>query len=297
MSFASGKLAAFAIVVLMPALPAPLSAETVEPPAPQFLGGTLSGNVTLATDYGGRGYTQTEKGFAMQGGIDWSHASGFYVGTWASNLRWAGDIEVDLYAGYASETAGVSWDIGLVYYFYPDEARSPKTDKDRDGDGIDRLVLIVVDGKERVVTEEFPEADYWEASLGLGRSLGPLDLGLGLTYSPDYWGEEGFGAGSAVLVNGDVTLPPLTVGSVALTPYASVLITRNERDGFFARGEDGYLSWNIGVKAGLAEGLTLGLRYNATDLDAEDARASGWTETIAEGLEDGRFITSLTYAF
>lgn len=294
MSFASGKLAALAVIVLLPVFSA--TAAPAEEAA-QFLGGTLAGNVTIATDYGGRGYTQTEQGFAMQGGIDWSHASGFYVGTWASNLRWAGDIEIDLYAGYASEVAGISYDIGLVYYFYPDEVRSPKTDKDRDGDGVDRLVLIVVDGKERVDTEAFPEADYWEASLKLRRPLGPVELGLGITYSPDYWGEEGFGAGSAVLVNGDVTLPTLDVGSISLTPYASVLITSNERDNFFARGEDGYLSWNIGVNIGLAPALTLGLRYNATDIDKEDALASNWTPTIAEGLEDGRFVTSLTYAF
>lgn len=289
MSFASGKLAALAVIVLLPVFSA--TAAPAEEAA-QFLGGTLAGNVTIATDYGGRGYTQTEQGFAMQGGIDWKHASGFYVGTWASNLRWAGDIEIDLYAGYASEVAGISYDIGLVYYFYPDEVERCTSTVARG---------VTPDDDEVVrMCEAFPEADYWEASLELRRPLGPVELGLGITYSPDYWGqapEQGVGAGATVLVNGDVTLPTLDFGALSFTPYASVLITSCEEDNFFARGEDGYLSWNVGVNIGLAPALTLGLRYNATDIDKEDALASNWTPTIAEGLEDGRFITSLTYAF
>ena len=65
---------------------------------------TITGNVGLVTDYKFRGLSQTYKGPALQGGFDYSHASGFYLGTWASNVGWIedfqgytkGNIEIDL---------------------------------------------------------------------------------------------------------------------------------------------------------------------------------------------------------
>jgi hypothetical protein len=46
----------------------------------------ISANVTLASDYVFRGVSQTDNQMAIQGGFDWGHDSGFYVGTWASNV-------------------------------------------------------------------------------------------------------------------------------------------------------------------------------------------------------------------
>jgi hypothetical protein len=40
----------------------------------------------LVSDYIFRGISQTQRQPAIQGGFDYSHASGFYVGTWASNV-------------------------------------------------------------------------------------------------------------------------------------------------------------------------------------------------------------------
>jgi uncharacterized protein (TIGR02001 family) len=40
----------------------------------------------LASDYVFRGISQSQRQPAIQGGFDYSHASGFYVGTWASNV-------------------------------------------------------------------------------------------------------------------------------------------------------------------------------------------------------------------
>jgi uncharacterized protein (TIGR02001 family) len=47
---------------------------------------TLTGNVGFVSDYRFRGISQTFKEPALQGGFDYSHASGFYLGTWASNV-------------------------------------------------------------------------------------------------------------------------------------------------------------------------------------------------------------------
>ena len=88
----------------------------------------ISGNVTMATDYVFRGISQTDNQFAIQGGFDYEHDSGLYVGTWASNVdsNFLGQdgvdpqIELDLYAGYGMELSnGIGLDFGVLQYFYP----------------------------------------------------------------------------------------------------------------------------------------------------------------------------------
>ena len=87
----------------------------------------ISANVTLASDYVFRGVSQTDNQFAIQGGFDWAHNSGIYLGTWASNVdsQFFGgatdpQIELDLYGGYANELSnGIGYDIGYLRYQYP----------------------------------------------------------------------------------------------------------------------------------------------------------------------------------
>src|SRR3954466_1030180 len=47
-------------------------------PEPDY---TLAANVGLVSDYRFRGIAQTSKKPALQGGLDFSHKSGFYAGT------------------------------------------------------------------------------------------------------------------------------------------------------------------------------------------------------------------------
>src|SRR5215210_5001131 len=65
---------------------APGNAPATAPaPTPEH---TLTGNIGVFSQYIFRGLTQTDKDPALQGGFDYSHRSGFYVGTWASNISW-----------------------------------------------------------------------------------------------------------------------------------------------------------------------------------------------------------------
>jgi uncharacterized protein (TIGR02001 family) len=91
---------------------------------------TYTGNVGFFSQYIFRGLTQTNKEPALQGGFDYSHASGFYVGTWASNVSWlrdnssyraGGSLEWDIYGGYKGSIArtDLGYDVGLLYYWYP----------------------------------------------------------------------------------------------------------------------------------------------------------------------------------
>jgi hypothetical protein len=48
----------------------------------------FSANIGAVSNYMWRGVTQTGDGAAVQGGLDVAHESGFYIGTWASNIDW-----------------------------------------------------------------------------------------------------------------------------------------------------------------------------------------------------------------
>jgi len=88
----------------------------------QVANAEVSYNAAVVTDYVWRGFTQTDNGLAIQGGADYSDASGVYAGVWGSNVDFGGDdsIEYDLYAGYAMETNGLGLDFGFIAYSYDD---------------------------------------------------------------------------------------------------------------------------------------------------------------------------------
>ncbi|HHJ11593.1 MAG TPA: hypothetical protein ENK00_00305 [Chromatiales bacterium] len=81
----------------------------------------VSMNIGVTNNYLWRGVTQTDDGAAVSGGVDYNHDSGFYVGTWASNVSFGGvaDYELDLYAGYGGEFKDFGYDVGVISYQYP----------------------------------------------------------------------------------------------------------------------------------------------------------------------------------
>lgn len=85
----------------------------------------LTGNLGLASDYRFRGLSQTWRLPTVQGGLDYAHSSGLYLGTWASNVSGnsynnGAGLELDLYGGVKWEVApGVLLDVGALAYFYP----------------------------------------------------------------------------------------------------------------------------------------------------------------------------------
>lgn len=90
--------------------------------------GEFSGNVALSTDYVWRGVSQSNGDMAISGGFDYSNGM-FYAGTWASNVDFGDtsdtNVEIDFYGGLAGELeSGISWDVGVIYYAYPDAEES-----------------------------------------------------------------------------------------------------------------------------------------------------------------------------
>lgn len=111
-----------------------VAAFTAAPTAVFAADDSLSYNGGLVSDYRYRGISQSRLKPALQGGVDFSSASGFYVGTWLSTIQWIKDtgtltntntgsanLEWDIYGGYKGEFSkgGLAYDVGLLAYVYP----------------------------------------------------------------------------------------------------------------------------------------------------------------------------------
>ena len=107
---------------------------------------TLAGNMTIASDYRFRGITQTYLGPAIQGGVDYSHSSGFYLGNWnsnVSNLVFTGGsaIEMDFYGGWKKSFGDIGIDLGALYYYYPNAEFNANTGSTMGAAKFDNLEL------------------------------------------------------------------------------------------------------------------------------------------------------------
>ena len=185
-------------------------------------------NVALTSDYTFRGVSQTDEKPAIQGGFDLGFESGLYVGTWSSNVNFGDGTsqELDLYAGYAFDISdSVSLDLGAIYYIYPNE-----------GDAL----------------------NYWEFTLGA--SIG--DLGLGLVYSPEYFGD---GGPDAFILSADYSFPlGENFGLDFHVGYSDA-----DEDNFFGT-DNSYVDYSVGVSTSLLA-LDWSLAWVGTDLDECDA--------------------------
>jgi uncharacterized protein (TIGR02001 family) len=135
MSTHSFKLTALALAGLLAmdtvsAQTAPAAAPKA--PEPDY---TVSYNLGATTDYRYRGISQSRLKPALQGGVDYAHKNGVYLGAWASTIKWIKDagastlnnvdtgssaFELDLYGGYKKEIAkDVTLDFGALQYLYP----------------------------------------------------------------------------------------------------------------------------------------------------------------------------------
>src|SRR5947208_11514990 len=100
------------------AMPGLVAAQQTPPTPP------VTGNMSIVSDYRFRGISQTYGKPAIQGGLDYSHASGLYLGNWNSNVSQGagfpgGNIEMDFYGGWKKTFGDAGLDLGAIYYYYP----------------------------------------------------------------------------------------------------------------------------------------------------------------------------------
>lgn len=84
----------------------------------------FSGTATITSDYVFRGLTQTWGQPAIQGSIDYAHASGFYGSLWASTMSdkvvAGSDFEIDLALGFrGAVNEQLGYGAGLITVYYP----------------------------------------------------------------------------------------------------------------------------------------------------------------------------------
>jgi len=98
----------------------------------------VSGNLGLTSDYRFRGISQSQNAPAVQGGVDYNHSSGLYIGNWNSSVSSqvytnGSGVESDLYAGYKKDIyKGITIDVGTYNYFYPRATTAAKTGSNYD---------------------------------------------------------------------------------------------------------------------------------------------------------------------
>jgi uncharacterized protein (TIGR02001 family) len=118
---------------------------------------SLTGNISLNSDYRFRGVSLNEENIAVQGGLDAAYALGgisLFAGTWLSSgdSDTFGDVELDLYGGITGSIGeAASWKLGVITYLYPDVS----------------------------------DFDYYEIYGTIGGSLGAFGTEVGVYYAPD----------------------------------------------------------------------------------------------------------------
>lgn len=100
----------------------PLPVQTDEGSGHKF-----TANISLVSEYIYRGLAQSAGRPALQGGFDYVHPSGAYLGNWNSSISWLADsgmdvssaVEMDFYGGFRWMIKALSLDLGGLFYFYP----------------------------------------------------------------------------------------------------------------------------------------------------------------------------------
>lgn len=176
---------------------APLAALAIAALASPLARADVSSTITLTTDYDFRGISQTALDPALQASLDWSSESGFYLGTWVSNVDFGpgtkADFEWDLLGGYRGsigEDAG--FDVGYVKYNF-----NPSGDKVDYGEFYAGFSYQAVSAKlwySNDFSRSGKSATYIEGNAAI-----PLPKDFGLAFhvghsDGDYW-DAGYGGG------------------------------------------------------------------------------------------------------
>ncbi len=196
---------------------------------------SFSYNVGLYSQYIFRGLTQTDTEPALQGGVDYAHDSGFYVGAWASNISWLSDadiyttssIEIDVYAGYGNSIGdtGIGYDVGILQYLYPGDRAAGSNNAE--------------------TTELYAGLSYEWVSAKFSYAISDT---FGFDDSEGSWYAE---------IGADV---PLGESGITLNAH----IGRQEFDGSGNDASD-YTDWKIGAAKAWDNGVELGAFYTDTN--------------------------------
>lgn len=273
-------------------------------------------NVGIVSDYYARGISQNWHKPAVQGGIDITHDSGFYIGTWGSNVtpNTFPDAtgEIDVYGGYngtISAVEGLGWTAGLISYLYPggswkkynlagDPAgfrQTPKGGRWNTTEANIGLSYSYFSAKLSYTLTDWFGADRdsgWD-----GGTKGTTYLEFNVAYPLPWWELTLVGHVGRLDVNGKLD-PSADFSSIGGGSGPSTSISGATRPD--------YTDYKIGLskpfKIGASEGWTAGLYWVGAsnrkywgDTGYGGSSFNGSTE--AKNLNDGRAVFTLTRTF
>jgi uncharacterized protein (TIGR02001 family) len=255
--------------------------------------GPVTANVTLASQYRYRGISQSNSLPAIQGGFDYAHESGFYIGNWNSSISWINDgygsnaaapatgvsapIEMDFYAGYKKEVSeGLILDVGLLEYYYPTKNLIGSSTYNGSSSPYSSRSTV---GQSPSTLEAYIGATYGFATLkysyaltdlfGIDQSKGSQYIDLSLNYDTGWEG---------VTLNGHVGYQYVPSVSVA--------------KGSAAEASFSYTDWKIGLTKDFGNGLAGALAYIGTN-----ANGYAYYNPNGDNTGKGTLFVSLTKTF
>jgi uncharacterized protein (TIGR02001 family) len=252
---------------------APSAAEPAAAAAP----GPFTANLTLTNDYRYRGISQSNFRPAIQGGFDYAHSSGFYIGNWNSSISWISDsasaagnsasapIEMDFYGGYKYEwSKGFTADVGILQYYYPTTnlsafAVNPNTTE----------IYAAQNFTFNAVTGYLKFS--WAAStlFGTANSAGSNYTDLTVNVDTGFWG---------LALNAHVGYQYVAGKTVAGDMSNSSLFS--------------YTDWKLGVTKDFGSGFSGSMAYVGTN-----AKDGSYVNPQLQNLGKGGFLISLTKTF
>jgi uncharacterized protein (TIGR02001 family) len=191
--------------------------------------------MSATSDYIFRGISSNDQDPAFQPYLEFTYGIG-YLGFWGSNVAApANPFELDIVAGLRPVTGPVTWDIGVLWYTYPD-------------------------------SDIASDLDYVEFKVG--GSVTPMtNLSLSLTgyVTPD---QANYVETETIEGTVSYTLPNFSAGATVFTPSISGLVgySNADRNDFFLGQADNYTYWNAGLKLAVDK-YFMDFRYWDTNID------------------------------
>ena len=265
----------------------------------------ITANVTVVNDYRYRGISQSNFKPAIQGGFDYAHESGVYVGNWNSSISWIGDyygpsggftgrgnssstpvssqVEMDFYAGIKKELIGEGFasDLGVLQYYYPTSGipntsgytANPNTTE----------VYVAQNFTFGPVTG-FAKVSYALSTLfGTVNSSGSYYPDLTLNYDTGVWG---------LTLNGHVGYQ-YVAGNVknGSTTWITTIPNGTSNSSLYS-----YTDWKLGVTKDFGGGLSGAIAYVGTNA-ATYKGAYSYTSPSGKNLGQAGGLVSLTKTF
>jgi uncharacterized protein (TIGR02001 family) len=246
----------------------------------------ITANVTITNDYRYRGISQTNYQPAIQGGFDYAHESGLYIGNWNSTINWVSNttnngikapIEMDFYGGFKKEliAPGFASDFGVLQYYYN------QTGGNYNGMMLNPNTTEIYAAQNYTFgpLSGFGKVNYGLTNIfGIPNSTGSYYLDLTSNLDTGFWGLSLNGhIGYQYVAGQPVTSGPLLQGLNNLS----------------------YTDWKVGVTKDFGGGLSLAASYVSTN--ANPNWWNTWSSTTVNNATSsagrGGAVVALTKTF